>query len=229
MAGRILRHRRPTESRLAQRIYFMNIDHLEIFVEEPSMEAFLQQFLPGTLPDHVTYTIHTHNGKHNLLKNLPFRLRGLKSWMPENYGVIIIVDKDNDDCTKLKLSIEEHLINENIPTKSNPTHGLYIAASCIAVEELEAWYFGNWYAVTKAFPAISPSIPNKAAYRQCDFIQGGTWEAFERVCKNYGIFSSGLRKVEAARTIGAEIEISRNQSPSFEYFYQCIQSLVAIH
>ena len=44
----------------------------------------------------------------------------------------------------------------------------------IAIEELEAWYFGDWEAVREAYPGVSPSVPQQAPYRDPDAIRGGT-------------------------------------------------------
>ena len=51
----------------------------------------------------------------------------------------------------------------------------------VAVEELEAWYFGDWEAVRAAYPRVSANTPQRQGLRDPDGIAGGTWEAFERV------------------------------------------------
>ncbi|HBL29794.1 MAG TPA: hypothetical protein DD490_23405 [Acidobacteria bacterium] len=50
----------------------------------------------------------------------------------------------------------------------------------IAIEELEAWYFGDWTAVCSAYPKVAPGVPQQAGYRDADAIRGGTREALER-------------------------------------------------
>ncbi len=52
----------------------MNAEHLEVLVEEPSMEAFLDELLPDLLGDRATFRIHTHQGKYDLLGKLSARL-----------------------------------------------------------------------------------------------------------------------------------------------------------
>jgi len=42
----------------------------------------------------------------------------------------------------------------------------------IAIEELEAWYFGNWPAVVATYPNVPENIPGKAPYRNPDAIAG---------------------------------------------------------
>ena len=88
----------------------------------------------------------------------------------------------------------------------------------IVIEELEAWYFGDWDAVRDAYPEVSANIPQKARFRDPDAVKGGTWEAFERILQEHGHFRTGLRKVEAARMISARLDPDRNRSRSFAAF-----------
>lgn len=204
----------------------MTINHFEIFVEEPSMEAFLLGAIPRILPEHITFSIFTYNGKSDLLRKFPDRLRGYSAWLPENYAIIALVDRDDDDCIELKARLEDFFATAKIPTKQQSNHGLSSGLTRIAVEELEAWYFGNWPAVLRSYPKLPTNVISKVGYRKSDEIQGGTWEAFERVCKKHGLFSSGLRKVEAARAIGGQIDIKENTSPSFQSFFDGLVALL---
>lgn len=96
----------------------------------------------------------------------------------------------------------------------------------IAVEELEAWYFGDWEAVRQAYPRVSVSIPRQARYRHPDAVTGGTWEAFERILQRHGYFQSGLRKTEAARAVGEHLDASRNSSASFAALHDAVLEAV---
>ena len=69
-----------------------------------------------------------------------------------------------------------------------------------------------------AYPRVSASVPRKAGFRDPDAIAGGTWEAIERVLKKAGYFSSGLRKLELARSVAGHMDIQRNRSRSFQAF-----------
>ena len=203
----------------------MPIDHYEIFVEEPSMEAFLAELLPRIIPDGKTFSIYTYRGKSDLLRKLPSRLAGYRSWLPDNYGIVVLLDRDDEDCVNLKERVERYFQEAGINTRSNPGNGFFSGVSRIAIEELEAWYFGNWAAVVKCYPLLPHTIPSRASYRNSDNILGGTWEAFERICKTHGLFSAGLRKVEAARTIASEIRVEENTSPSFASFISGLTAL----
>jgi hypothetical protein len=98
----------------------------------------------------------------------------------------------------------------------------------LAIEELEAWYFGDWDAVRAAYPRVPDTIPNQANYRDPDAIAGGTWEAFERVLKRAGYFQTGLRKIEAARAISEHWQLEGNRSHSFRVFVKVLQELTTL-
>jgi hypothetical protein len=190
----------------------MSVDRIEFLVEEPSMEEALRAFIPKILGT-LEFEIYRHQGKKDLLDRLPNRLRGYASWIPATWRVVVIVDQDDEACRTLKARLEELAADAGLVTRS-------IAKKCtvvnrIAIEELEAWYFGDWKAVRAAYPGVPEGVCNAAKYRSSDAIKGGTWEAFERVLQAAGYFPGGLPKIEAARAIGKHMDPARNTSPSF--------------
>jgi len=194
------------------------IEHIELLVEEPSTEAALRMLLPRFLAG-ISFEIHPHQGKHDLLTKLPGRLRGYARFLPASARVIVVVDRDNDDCVGLKkrmiaTSVAARLLRE----------GPFDVVNRIAIEELEAWFFGDWQAVLSAYPKVKPTIPQKSGYRDPDAITGGTWEALERVLRAAGYMKGGLRKTEAAREIGRYLEPGRNVSVSFQHFWRSLTS-----
>ncbi len=191
-------------------------ERVQFVVEEPSMEEALRAVLPKLLPADVGFDVLAHSSKGDLLKKLPNRLLGYAAWLPESWRVVVLIDRDDDDCKVLKQSLEELSRDSNLYTKSNPFMGKYSVINRIVVEELESWYFGDWDAVQQAYPRVSGNIPRKAQYRNPDNIRGGTWESFERILKNAGYFTTGLRKMEAANAICQHMDPSRNTSSSFQ-------------
>lgn len=191
------------------------------------MEAFLQTVLTNLLPEGVTFFIHSFGDKRKLLRKLRDRLRGYAKWIPENYRIVVVVDRDNDDCRKLKNQLESIAADSGLLSRSRAGGGPWQVVNRIAIEELEAWYFGDWTSVCEAYPRVSPHIPNRANFRDPDAIRGGTWEAFERIMKRYRYFRGGLRKVEAARAISVYIDPSRNRSTSFARFCDAILDVTA--
>lgn len=191
------------------------------------MEAFLQTILPKVLPEGSTFGIYVFQGKYNLLKKLGNRLRGYTRWMPENYRVVVVIDCDSNDCRKLKEQLEAVAEKSGLVTRSRADSGRWQVVNRIVIEELEAWYFGDWEAVCSTYPRVSPHIPNQSRYRVPDAIRGGTWESFERIMQSHGYFMGGLTKVKAASTIGENINPLRSRSKSFRVFYDAIMEATA--
>jgi len=193
----------------------MPTSHFEFLVEEPSMEAFLKSWLPRHLPDDRSFHIHVFQGKTDLVRNLRARLASYAKWLPADWRIVVLVDRDDDDCHALKGELEAQCERAALVTRRVLQRADWRAVTCLAIEELEAWYFGEWDAVQSAYPAVSRHIPTNARYRYPDNINGGTWEVFERVMKRSGYFSGGLEKIRAAREIGAYIVAANSKSPSF--------------
>lgn len=193
----------------------MKAEHLEILVEEPSMEAFLRVVIPKILGDSVTFNIYPYQCKDDLLKKLPSRLEGYANWLPETYRIVVIIDRDDDNCNALKGELDWIATTAGLKTPKAGTKYWQIA-NRIAIEELEAWYFGDWDAVRTVYPRVKETIPNIAQYRDPDAIAGGTWETFERLLKQGGYFKNGIRKTEVARALGQQVTPEHNRSISFQ-------------
>jgi Domain of unknown function (DUF4276) len=205
----------------------MRAEHLEIHVEEPSMEAFLRALLPGLLGDRTTFKVYPYQCKQDLLGKLQSRLLGYAKWLPESWRIVIVLDCDDDNCDDLKQKMEHAASTAKLPTRAARAARAWRVVNRIAIEELEAWYFGDWDAVREVYPRVPNTIPQKAPYRDPDKIQGGTWEAFERVLQRAGYFKSGLRKTEIARSLGARMNPDRNRSHSFKVFRCALLEAVA--
>ena len=199
----------------------MSAPYLEFLVEEPSMEAFLCELLPNVIPN-APFQIHVFQGKPDLLSNLEKRLRGYARWLPQNYRLFVMVDRDRDNCHDLKQRLESIATEAGLRTRTSSADASWQLVNRIVIEELEAWYFGDWQAVREIYPRASETIPQQANYRNSDAINGGTWEAFERVMRQRGYFANGLNKVEVARKIAPHIDPARSQSHSFKVFYDAV-------
>ena len=193
--------------------------HFELLVEEPSMEAFLTEAMPRMLPDESTFAVHAFHGKGQLLDNLESRLRAYAKWLPAVCKVVVLVDRDREDCLELKRRVEDMAARAGLLTRAWTGGEDWQAATRIVCEELEAWYFGDWDAVKSAYPGVRSSLPG--GLRNSDAI-AGTWEELERVLRKAGYFRGGLQKVEAARAIAKHIDPNRNDSPSFRVFLDAV-------
>lgn len=191
------------------------------------MEAFLGKLLPRLLPTDRSFAIHASQGKTDLMSRLQDRLRGYASWLPEDWRIVVVVDRDNDDCMALKAKLEAMAKKAKLRTRTTCGKHPWQVVNRIAIEELEAWYFGDWPAMCEAYPRVPTRGANQAGYRHPDAIAGGTWEAFERILQRHGYYRGGLGKIEAARALGAVVDPQRNRSASFACFRDAVLEAVA--
>lgn len=199
----------------------MSLAHLIVFVEELSAERILETLLPKLLGG-TTFQVVTFNCKQEMLKELPSRLRAYAQWLPANWKILVLLDRDRDDCLELKARLEAIASDAGLTTKSQGPY--FQVINRIAVEELEAWLFGDWEAMVMAYPRVSPHVPTKSAYRNPDAILGGTWERLESILKRAGYFEGGLRKVELASNVAAYMNPDRNTSSSFQAFVEGVRA-----
>lgn len=200
------------------------MEGLDIFVEERSAEAFLRAMLARCFPANRGFKVVPHQGKGDLLAKLEGRLSVYAGGSLRDRRVVVLVDRDAEDCLALKRRLEGIAARSRLATRTE-IGGRWRVANRIAIEELEAWYFGDWSAVQKAYPKAKLSKAESA--RNPDFIPGGTWEQLERVLQRAGYFKGGLRKIELARNIGAHFDPDRCKSRSFRRFYEAVMEAAA--
>jgi hypothetical protein len=200
--------------------------HIEFLVEEPSVEIVLNSLVPRIAPG-VTTRIHAFQGKQDLLRKLPRRLKGYRRWLPEDWRIVVLVDRDQQECEVLKAQLENAALEINFVTKSTAKKGQpFRVLNRLAIEELEAWFWGDLEAVIAAYPKVSLDLQNKKPYRDPDAILGGTWEALERELKQKGYYPDGLDKWDLAQRIAPHMEPGRNRSRSFQVFHDGLLEMI---
>lgn len=201
--------------------------HIEFFLEEPSAEEALKHILPKILSDKVDCYYHVFEGKHDLLKELPKRLKTYRRWIPDDWRIIVLIDEDRRDCHELKERLEKIAYDAGLVTKSSaaPDEDFQIV-NRIAIEELEAWFFGDVEALRAAYPKIPKDLQAQTKYRDPDAIGGGTYEALERLLKQTRDYKDYLPKREVAQNIAQHMEPSRNRSISFQVFVEGLKACV---
>lgn len=198
------------------------LENLVVLVEEESAEAALKSILPKLLHE-SRFQIIRFQGKRNMLQNLPARLRGFKCSLPDNWMVLVLIDRDQEDCHVLKQKLEAIAKQAGLISKSAVSgRSRFQIVNRIVIEELESWYFGDWEAVRQAYPKVPDTIPSKEQYRNPDAVSGGTWEALERILRGKGYFKSGLGKIELAQSVAPHMVPERNTSHSFQVFRDAI-------
>ncbi|MDA8003100.1 MAG: DUF4276 family protein [Alphaproteobacteria bacterium] len=129
---------------------------LNFMLEEQSAKQFLDVLLPKILPSDVYFRCFPHQGKSELQKSIPLKL---KNWRNPTDFFVIVHDQDSNDCIALKQELRELCKGVKSP-------GPLIRIVC---RELEAWYFGDLAAVKKVFPKFrADKLPGNPESRDPD-------------------------------------------------------------
>lgn len=201
---------------------------LEVLVEEASAEEALRHLLPKLVRGRARVKVVNLGSKYKLLGVLNDRLAAYKARIAkgENLRIAILVDRDNDDCGRLKLKLETAASIAGLPSKSHPDPvGRIVVLNRIVIEELESWFIGDPPALRAAFPKLPAISENSGIFRNPD--NGGTWEALHRFLRKHGIYRSSYPKIDAARKIAPHLDIDKNRSASFRHFRTGIEALLA--
>lgn len=177
---------------------------LVFLVEEQSMCVFLQGLLPRILSEEISFQIIPHNGKNDLKKSIP---RKLKAWNEPNVRFVIIQDQDSSDCRKLKQELKE--LCQTCGKEA------LIRIACI---ELEAWYFGDLKALSTAYGKDLERLGEKEKYRIPDEI-GNPKQELRKLIPEH-------QQISGARKIAPYIDIKRNRSKSFQVFISGVAGLI---
>ena len=201
---------------------------LEMLVEEASAEEAMRHLLPGLLRGRARAKVINLGSKYKLLKVLEDRLRAYRVRIAkgEELRVVVLLDRDDDDCVRLKERLEQAAVKAGLPSKSRPDeHGRFFVVNRIVVEELESWFIGDSEALRRAFTGLPRINPTGGIFRNPD--NGGTWEALHRFLKKHGIYRNSYPKIDAARRIAPNLRVGRNRSGSFGQFVAGIEAVLA--
>ena len=181
------------------------IENLVFMLEEPSAEDFLRGILPRLIPETVTPHFLVFEGKQDLEKQLPRRLRG---WLRPNSRFIVMRDQDSGDCVQIKQRLQ------TLCAQAGRTDAIIR----IACRELEAFFVGDWRAVADAFdkPGLRAHA-RLAKYRNPDLL-GSPSRELARVIPTY-------QKRDGARRIAPCLDPERNRSSSFQVLYRTLSRI----
>lgn len=193
--------------------------------EELSAVAALQILIPRIVPG-VSIAFHAYQGKYDLFKKIPIQLKGYASNPHKNWRYVVLTDRDQEDCSMIKKKIDTIASHcQLIPSSANQGDH-YNFLGRIAIEELEAWFFGDLEAIHKAYPNIDYStLCHCPDYRDPDNIQGGTWEALFKELKRAQYVRRGLPKIRTAKSIAQYMNPDINRSASFQAFRDGLRRL----
>ena len=194
--------------------------HIEVLVEDASMKEALAILIPRVVSRDCTHRIQEFRGKKDMLKGLQGRFRGYAKWKLD-CNVVVVIDKDREDCTLLKSKIEDKARDCGLLDKTSGKYSKRLAIR-IAVTELEAWFLGDPVAIHKAFPKV----------RERDIRVQGTVDLIldpashlARTLRQKRYFSKDMPKVQVARLVAEHMEPDRNKSPSFQLLMRTLREL----
>jgi hypothetical protein len=78
----------------------MSVEYIDFLVEETSMETALRILVPRIIGN-LSFEVYPFLCKQDLLMKLPGRLCGYSRWIPETTRIVIIVDRDEENCDEL--------------------------------------------------------------------------------------------------------------------------------
>ena len=183
------------------------MDRLEFLVEERSMAEVLKVLLPRILPASwvldENYFIRPHEGKSDLKRSIPKKLKGFAQHKEQTTGFIIIQDQDSNDCRQLKQELVALC-------KANQAPNIKFLVR-IVCHELEAWYLGDMKAIQAVFPRFNPARHlKKSLFRLPDTCQNPKTRLKDIV--------GDYQQIATAQMIAPYIDIEHNRSESFREY-----------
>ncbi|PHV63005.1 DUF4276 family protein [Cyanobacterium aponinum UTEX 3222] len=127
---------------------------LIFLLEEPSLKDVLEIILPKIIPIGITYICISHQGKQDLAKSIPIKIKAFK--FSPHTQFIIVHDQDSHDCKQLKSEL----------VKICRIAGKEDAMIRIICHELESWFLGDLLAVEKAYNLPENTLSKKQTYKK---------------------------------------------------------------
>lgn len=202
--------------------------HLDFLVEGKTMQLFLEQILPRLLPSDTGFEVFDLGSKNEFLKKLPKRLRGYTNWLPTNpaHRVVLVVDSDTDDCAEFREKLVAAVGRATLDVASHTAKQDGQVLPRIAVEMLEAWYFGDPHALEQAYGSAFKNMSQKRGLREPDEIRDPA-RRIEKLLSHVPKHKGGLKKIELTTDIAPHFDVEKNTSPSFQRFRDGVRFLAA--
>lgn len=187
------------------------LDRIEILVEEPSIAEVLRGILPSILPNgwnlDANCFIRCHNGKQDLQRSIPHKLRSA-SGKNIRTGFIILQDQDSDDCVRLKHKLTD--MCDKAITSWKVSYKVRIVC-----HELESWYLGDMDAIEHVFSQFhAKKYKNRKIFRNPDQCINPKRE-LKKLVEDYP-------QIATAREIAKHMSVDKNTSRSFNCFINCL-------
>ena len=191
------------------------MDRIEFLVEELSMAELLKVVLPRILPApwelDNNYYIHPHEGKSDLRRSIPTKLKAYRK-RPFSTCFVVVQDQDSNDCKQLKqelVALCEANKSDNIT---------YLVR--IVCHELEAWYIGDVDALQSIFPRFkADKHRNSRMFRNPD-------ACINPKARLKKILNEEYSQIDTAHKMAQQMDTNNNKSESFKQFISGILKLI---
>ena len=181
------------------------MNRLVFMVEEKSMYEVLKIIVPKIIPTNFQHTIIPHEGKSDLQKSIP---RKLRAWRDPEVKFVVVHDQDSSDCKKLK-----DALFTLCESASRPDTLIRIVCS-----ELESWFLADLVAIQNAFDLKNIiKLQFKSKYRAPDRLRNAKQE-LKMLVPQY-------QEISGSRLIAPHLDLDNNRSKSFKIFIFGIKNL----
>lgn len=178
---------------------------LIFLLEERSAKVFLDALLPRILPNGAEFRTIAHEGKQDLRRSIP---RKLKAWQRPEDRFIVVHDQDSSDCQSLKAELYRLCL-------SGGRSDVKIRIAC---RELEAWYLGDLASLDQTYGTQLQRLKDSRLFRAPDAVVNPSQELSRRI--------PTFSKTDAARRIGRVIDLENNGSCSFRLLLETVRQLL---
>lgn len=175
-------------------------------LEEVSAKELLNGILPKILPSGISFQCISFEGKSDLEKNIP---RKIKGWREPDVKFVILRDQDSGDCGTIKNGLKALASNA----------GRNDTLVRIACRELESWYLSDLNAVEQALNISGLSKKQRGAkFRSPDKLEYPSRE-LEKL-------TDGLyQKVSGSKAISSYLDLNNARSNSFRVFIEGVKRI----
>ncbi|MCP4214809.1 MAG: DUF4276 family protein [bacterium] len=179
---------------------------------EHLLEIILPKILPPGYEPRRNYFLRPHQGKSDLQKSIPRKMKAFSGYH-EPVILVILHDQDSNDCIELKKKLTELC-------KSSGSCSFLIRIVC---RELESWYLGDMQAIESVYPSFkAKKYINKAKFRNPDRCNAA--DELTKILPKFSI----KNKVKASKSIPQHFDIAGNRSVSFNHFVSGLKKLLSI-
>ncbi len=183
------------------------MSNLVIFTEEYSAKVLLDLILPKILPGDITHVCVPFEGKQDLEKQLPIKLRG---WRAPASRFVVLRDQDSGACDAIKRRIKQ-LCDQA---------GKADVLIRIVCRELESWYLADLVAVERGLDISGLAKHQQNAACRCP---DRTISPANQLKK---LTQGRYQKVSGSRAIGPFLDLENTRSASFKNFVLGIRSII---